>query len=324
MVLWAGIVLVVGVVLAVMSVVEKGKEVKVKVREGEEIGVGMIMDRIGEVSINKKAIPKAMVILIVFAVISYALASAVIIQAGNRGVIFNMFNGVNHDRILDEGFHIVLKGLNTVTVYDVYTKTWSDKISCLSSDGLPLSCEASIRYRINANKVSHIKQNVGNEWDVNEKILIPTSRSKMRDVAAKFTAQEAYAQKRIEFQQKYQQLLEEYFEKENYLTSEQILVRKIIPPEDLTRKIQETKVAEQEVIKQKNILEAEKMKKKQEIVKAEALAKALEIKGRSIARTPQIIAKEWIDKWDGVLPQFMMGEGSEKIIIDLEGMMKKK
>ena len=66
------------------------------------------------------------------------------------------------------------------------------------------------------------------------------------------------------------------------------------------------------------------MKKEQEIVKAEALAQALKIKGQAIARSPQIIAKEWIDKWDGVLPQFMMGEGSEKIIIDLEGMMKKK
>ncbi len=81
MVIFAGIVLVVGVVLAVMSVIEKGK--RVKVREGESEVVGEILDRLGEVSINKKAIPKAVVILIVFTVIAY--------QFTHRRNVYKMF-----------------------------------------------------------------------------------------------------------------------------------------------------------------------------------------------------------------------------------------
>lgn len=45
------------------------------------------------------------------------------------------------------------------------------------------------------------------------------------------------------------------------------------------------------------------------IQQAEGEAKALKIKGTSIAENPKIIELEWITKWDGALPTYMMGSG---------------
>ncbi len=38
-------------------------------------------------------------------------------------------------------------------------------------------------------------------------------------------------------------------------------------------------------------------------------AKALQIKGSSIASNPKIIELEWINKWNGTLPTYMLGSG---------------
>jgi regulator of protease activity HflC (stomatin/prohibitin superfamily) len=289
------------------------------------IGSFFLLYNIREERLVFKNIPKVIGVMLGVCFLWYVLSSAIIIEAGDRGVIFNNFSGVKLDQVLGEGFHIVPAVVNNVTYYDVYTRTWTEDIPCLSSDGLPIAMDVSIRYRMNADKVAVVKQNVGGQEDVEQKILIPTARSKMRDIAAKFTAQEAFAHKRMELQKAYENILTKFFAGEKYLIAEQILVRKVVPPADLTKKIQETKVAEQEVLRQKNILAAEKQKKEQKIVqaqaeaaaiqvKAKAEARALSIKAAAIARNPKIIKLEWINKWDGTVPKVMLGEGAMPLL----------
>ena len=50
------------------------------------------------------------------------------------------------------------------------------------------------------------------------------------------------------------------------------------------------------------------------IQKAEGEAKALQIKGNSLSMNPKIIQLEWINKWDGKLPTYMMGNGQGVIL----------
>lgn len=241
------------------------------------------------------------------AVIFYLCTSVVFIYRGDRGAIFNIVTGVKHN-VLGEGMHIVPKILNQVIVYDVYTQTWTEEIDCLSKDGLPLKLDVSIRYAINPAKVDQIMQNVGRESELTDKILIPTARSKARDVSALFTAQEAYAWKRTEFQAAYENSLAEVWKSEGYIIPQQILLRKITPPDGLLKKIEETKEAEQEILVQKNNLEAEKFKKEQKIVEAQGDAEKLRIQGNAIGSNPKIINLEWIKKWDGKLPTYMLGD----------------
>lgn len=44
--------------------------------------------------------------------------------------------------------------------------------------------------------------------------------------------------------------------------------------------------------------------------------KALQIRGQSISNNPRIIELEWIQKWNGALPTYMMGSG-QGVMIDL-------
>lgn len=280
---------------------------------------GMVCFDFKNSTARKGKIPVAISICISSLVIWYFFTSVVIVEAGNRGAVFNSFTGVKINKVLGEGMHIIPKVVNKVTIYDVYTKTLTDKIESLSSDGLKMTFDVSIRFRINDDKVAFIKQNVGSEKDLLEKILYPTVRSKMRDISAKYTAQEAYAGKRDQIQESYRNILTDFFASEEYLIAEQILIRQVTPPEALTLKITETKVAEQEVIKQKNILAAEKQKKEQEITKAEGEARALRIKANAISNNPKILELKWIEKWSGNLPTIMAGNNGMLLNIPSKG-----
>lgn len=273
--------------------------------------MNLSLDKEGGVDFKFK--PEPILLFLLTLAMTWGLMSFVVVQAGDRGVVFNVFNGVQ-TKTLGAGTHFIPATINKVSHYDVYTKTFSDIIPCLSSDGLSMTMDVSIRYRINANKVAEIKSNVGEEDDILNKILIPTARSKMRDVTAQFSAQEAYASKRMQLQEKYRVILEEFFKGEDYIVAEQILVRQVTPPEALTLKITETKVAEQDVIKQKNVLEAEKQVKEQTIVKAQAEAESLRIKANAVAQNAKVIQLEWINKWDGHLPVYMLGNNTSLLM----------
>lgn len=275
----------------------------------------------GEVSIAESSEKKKNVVLkiVIGIILGYAIASLVVIGPGDAGAVFNIFTGVQ-SRNLASGMHIVPLIINRVEIYDIYTKTYTEEINCLSKDGLSMTMDVSIRFRLNGN-VSEVFRHVGTERDVEEKILIPTARSKMRDVTAEFTAQEAYALKRMELQARYEDLLTKFFGSENYIIPEQILIRKVTPPEELTAKITESKVSEQEVVNQQNVLTSVKIKKDQAITEAQGQAEALRIRGQSITANPKVAMLEWINKWNGILPVYMMGQGSA-VMFNLGDMQK--
>jgi regulator of protease activity HflC (stomatin/prohibitin superfamily) len=85
--------------------------------------------------------------------------------------------------------------------------------------------------------------------------------------------------------------------------------------------INEKKLAEQKALKlieiTKQLNEQEKqssINKNIAIQKAQGEAEALKIKGQAINANPKIVQLEWINKWNGKLPDYMLGSGSNTLI----------
>ena len=75
----------------------------------------------------------------------------VVVPAGNAGVVFNVFGGVQ-DGELPEGFHVILPFIQKVTLYDVrqqeltLSQNTGDQITSRSSEGLEINADATILY----------------------------------------------------------------------------------------------------------------------------------------------------------------------------------
>lgn len=159
-----------------------------------------------------------------------------------------------------------------------------DSISVISSDGLTVKLDATVYYALQQSRVPEIYRTIGPE--VEEKIIRSEIRASMRDAAAALSATELYTTKRMNFVEQVSKTLKTSFEHRG-ITMEQILLRNVILPDQITKAINDKIAADQEAQKMAFVLQKEKQEAERKRIEAEGQAKAQQIVSQSL--TPQII-----------------------------------
>ncbi|MBM3708401.1 MAG: prohibitin family protein [Actinobacteria bacterium] len=260
------------------------------------------------------------VIAFIFALL-LILNSLVIVQAGNVKVLtqFGRTTGV----VFYPGLHMKIPFIQNTTNYSTRQVTYetSDEsevsranfpdfaVDTTSSDGQQIKLKFTIRFAIDGKKAEWILNNIGTMDDLVEKIVKAEARSLARNIPKKYTAAQLYSEQVFIVQEEIGNRLRPIFDR-NGIILDDFLLRKIDFTEDYFNVLEEKQIAEERIVVEQNILEQEKIKKEQAIIKAEAEARQIEIKGEALKSYPQIIQLEFIQKlspnisW-GILP----GEG---------------
>jgi regulator of protease activity HflC (stomatin/prohibitin superfamily) len=274
---------------------------------------------------------------IVFAISFLINLTLYSISAQEVGVVVRP-SGVDENE-LGTGWHFVAPW-NSVKVMDktvwVYTltkttdegeKTVDDAIWAPTSDGIKMGFDISVNWHIDPTQASWIYANISASQDgegkyhwMEENIIRPAIKSIMPLTISKYTPIECYSDKRAEIQEKVQTALIGELAK-NHIIVDVAQIREVYYNHDFETAINQKKLEEQKVLtmvqitrqKDEQLKQAE-IDKNIAIQRAEGEAKALQIKGSSINANPKIIQLEWIDKWDGALPNYMMGNGQGVIL----------
>jgi len=144
-----------------------------------------------------------------------------------------------------------------------------DAIRVLSSDGLEVTIDLSILYRVTPSKAPYILQNIGEDYENN--IVRPITRTAIRDNAVNYQAVDLYSTKRQEFQDKINHTISDNFAK-NGLEVQQILVRNITLPESVRQSIESKIQAEQDAQKMQFVLQKERQEADRKRVEAQGIA----------------------------------------------------
>ena len=216
-------------------------------------------------------------------------ASIVVIDAGETGV-YSLFGKVK-DTELRSGFHLVIP-LAKVTKMSIRTEEYTmsiaqgegarygaDAITSLTKEGLSVDLDMTVLYRVKEEKASDIYREVGLNYD--EKIIRPTIRTSIRDIIAQYEAKDIYSEKREEASQKIEEALSGDLE-ERGIIIEDVLLRNVALPANLSQAIQEKLQAEQEAEKYDFILDREKKEKERKIIEAEGQRDAQKIINESL------------------------------------------
>jgi regulator of protease activity HflC (stomatin/prohibitin superfamily) len=206
-------------------------------------------------------------------------------------------------------------------------KNEDDAIWAPTSDGIKMGFDISVNWKIDPEKASWIFSNISADQDgegkyhwIEENIIRPAIKSIMPLTISKYTPIECYSDKRAEIQAKVQSSLIDELAK-NHIIVDVAQIREVYYNPQYENAINQKKLEEQKVLtlvqitrqKEEELKQAE-INKNMAIAQAEGEAKALQIKGTSIAANPKIIQLEWINKWDGALPNYMMGNGQGVIL----------
>jgi regulator of protease activity HflC (stomatin/prohibitin superfamily) len=216
---------------------------------------------------------------IVVIVLGLLLSMVKQIGAGEVGV--QTLFGKVQDNVLESGLHLI-NPLVEVTTFDARTQNYTmsakesegqqqgdDAIRVLSSDGLEVTIDLSVLYKIDASKAPFILQNIGEKYE--DKIVRPVTRTAIRDNAVNYQAVDLYSTKRQEFQAKINQTITQNFAK-NGLEVQQILVRNISLPTSVKASIESKINAEQDAQKMQFVLQKERQEADRKRVEAQGIA----------------------------------------------------
>lgn len=201
------------------------------------------------------------------------------IGAGQVGVK-TLFGKVD-DHVLYSGLNIV-DPLVEITPFDVKTQTYTmsavhdegaktgdDAIRVLSADGLEVTIDLSVLFRVSPTQAPEILRQIGDDYL--DKIVRPVSRTAIRDNAVSYEAVALYSTKRQEFQDKIFKTINKSFAQRG-LVLEQLLVRNITLPESVKKSIESKINAEQDAQKMIFVLQKEKQEAERKRVEAQGIA----------------------------------------------------
>lgn len=251
-------------------------------------------------------------------ILALLTASIRIIQPGKVGV--KVLFGQVQEKILPSGLNLV-NPLIDVELYDITTQTYtmsgteteltqlSDApIRVLSADGLEVTIDMTVLYRINPSETPDIRRELGPGLTYIDKIVRPTARTRIRDNAVVYNAIELYSAKRDEFQAKIFESIENDFAKRG-LILENLLVRNISLPASVKAAIEAKINAEQEAQKMQFVLQKEEQEAERKRVEAQGIADYQEILTKSL--TTKLIEYERIK----TLQNLVKSENSKVIIM---------
>jgi regulator of protease activity HflC (stomatin/prohibitin superfamily) len=216
---------------------------------------------------------------IVVVALGLLLSTVKIIEPGKVGV--QVLFGKVQDQVLESGLHLI-NPMVEVTTFSVQTQNYTmsakssegqvegdDAIRVLSSDGLEVTIDLSVLYKINPAKAPFILQNIGENYE--DKIVRPVTRTAIRDNAVNYQAVDLYSTKREEFQYKINKTITDNFAR-NGLEVQQILVRNISLPATVRASIESKIQAEQDAQKMQFVLQKERQEADRKRVEAQGIA----------------------------------------------------
>jgi regulator of protease activity HflC (stomatin/prohibitin superfamily) len=248
------------------------------------------------------------------------------IDAGQIGVS-SLFGKVSNE-VLTPGLNFINP---LVTVYNVDIKTLNytmsgvhnegekdgdDAIRVLTSDGLEVTIDLTVLYRVVGTEAPRLIRETG--LDYKDKIVRPLTRTKIRDNAVYFTAIDLYSTKRDQFQNRIFTSIEADFKKRG-LILEQLLLRNITLPNNVKTSIEEKIKAEQDAQKMEFVLQKEKQEAERKRVEAQGITDYQRI--ISTGLNDKQLQYEQIQMMKGLITSpnskvIVMGKGNTPIILD--------
>ena len=154
-------------------------------------------------------------------------------------------------------------------VHDEGTKSGDDAIKVLTADGLEVTIDLSVLYRVNPAEAPKLITDIGINFE--DKIVRPITRTRIRDNSVYYDAVSLYSTKRDEFQSRIFKTIETDF-KQRGLILENLLVRNITLPASVKSTIEQKINAEQEAQKMQFVLQKEKQEAERKRVEAQGIS----------------------------------------------------
>ena len=245
-----------------------------------------------------------------FFVLLIGCGSFFTVGAGVVGVTFNTING--NTAAFSQGTYLKIPLIVSVVKFDVKTQREDIKADSASKDLQKVEVHVVVNYHLDYKKVNDLYVKVGRDYV--EKVVHPAVNESVKASVAQFPVEEIIV-KREDVKTLIEQSLKERLAVYNIILESVNLV-------NISFDAEFNKVVEEKQIEEQKIKTAEYKKRQAEqnkltaILEAEGEARKQELLRQAVSQ--QTIELKWIEKWDGKLPTYVLGEKTMMMVPNLK------
>jgi prohibitin 2 len=254
----------------------------------------------------------AVAITVIIIVILVA-ESVAIVQAGNRGVV--LYLGAVEDRVLGEGLHLIIPFAEQVVQMEVRTQKFQAEASAASKDLQEVQTVIALNYRIDPQQANKIYQLLGVNYA--DRVIAPTIQESVKASVAKFNAEELITKRETA-----KSVIAEAIRNtlaSNNIATQNVFITDFKFSQSFADQIEQKVVAFQKFLTEQNNLKTVQVIANQNVVQAEAAARAnvakadgeaqaINIITQQLRSSPEYVQWQAINRWNGQLP-YALGSG---------------
>ena len=234
--------------------------------------------------------------LVAIAALFLAVNSFTVVGAGERGVVFSKFGGVQSG-VRGEGLQFKVPFIQSIIPIDVKIHKSETDASASSKDLQTVDSRIALNYHIDPSNAWRIYQEVGMSYE--QRLIDPLVQESVKATSAQFTAEELIT-RRAEVSIQIKEMLTARLIPRHVIVDEFNIVDFNFSPV-FNEAIEDKQRAEQEALKAQRDLERIKIEAEQKITAAQAEAESQRLQRETI--TDSLLQLRAIEKWDGRLPQ---------------------
>ena len=245
-------------------------------------------------------IPKIVIFSIVglFAIITM-FSSFKTIKSGEVGLKVRF--GKIVDSKLTEGFNLKIPYVEKIVKVNIKTQKIELTTESSTKDMQTVQTILAVNFRVEKDQAVKLYKNVGNSYK--DTILTPAIQESVKSAMSKYSAEEVIT-KRNEVSMECLKTLQKKVKKYG-LSIQDFNIIDLSFSQAYKQAVEEKTIAEQKVLTAQQNLEKARVENEQKVAEAEATRKVNELLNQTI--TDDILAKQFIEKWDGKLPETYAG-----------------
>lgn len=224
-----------------------------------------------------------------------------IVGVGERGVKVTL--GRVSPTSFTEGVHFVTPFISSIKNMNVKTQKNYIETSVYTKDIQQAKISYVLNYNLQPENAHKMYREVGMNYF--ETVVNPVVEGTIKDVIGKWNAQDLVANREKATQEILVKLQSHLTPK--YINVTDFQMTSISYSGTFEKAIENKVTAEQEALRAKNKTVQIQEEAKQKLISAEAEAKSMSIRAHALTQNKALVEYEAVQKWDGKLPSYMMG-----------------
>jgi prohibitin 2 len=256
---------------------------------------------------EKAAIGRFSFVFAIFAVVFFGMMAFFVVSPGEVAIKTRMGKVIDS---YEEGVHFKLPVLEAITKFSIQIQRADIKTEAFSKDLQTVEAELVVNHRIQKATVISIYRNLGPNYV--DRVVDPAVQEIFKSIASKYSAEKIISDRNA-LVQEVNRVAKERLTKNEIIVTDISLVN-LDFTEQFLKAVEDKQIAEQQAKMSEKLVVKAKKDAEQVIAKARGEAEALKMQKMSITKDLIELRKveatlKAIEKWNGIMPTYIGGNG---------------